>query len=109
MPTISLHPKNVFVYLVGNVTVVSFSCKATGIPKPMIVWLKNNSTKSNGTVIQISSISVLILLLKEKEKAEGKYSCIAKNSMGQAYSKEGTLEILTQRSPPVPGADSVCL
>jgi len=102
VPTISVHPKNVSVYLVGNITEISFSCKATGIPKPVIGWLKNNSTKSNGTVIQTGSISVLILLLKEKEKAPGKYSCIATNSIGQAYSKEGTLEILTRRSLPIP-------
>ena len=109
VPTISVHPKNVSVYLVGNITEISFSCKATGIPKPLIGWLKNNSTKSNGTVIQTGSISVLILPLKEKEKAPGKYSCIATNSIGQAYSKEGTLEILTRRSLPIPGANSVCL
>ena len=71
VPTISVHPKNVSVYLVGNITEISFSCKATGIPKPVIGWLKKNSTKSNGTVIQTGSISVLILPSKEKEKAPG--------------------------------------
>ena len=97
MPTISRHPKNVSVYLEGDVTMVSFSCKATGSPPPVVGWLKNNSTKANGTVIQTGSISSLILILAEKEKTAGTYNCVAKNSAGEAYSSEGKLEIFTQR------------
>ena len=79
---------------------VSFLCKVTGNPTPVIGWLKDNSTKANGTVIQIGGISSLILALAAKEKTPTKYSCAAKNAVGKAYSEEGTLEILAHRLRP---------
>ena len=79
---------------------ISFLCKATGNPTPVIGWLKDNATKANGTIIQTGSISSLILVLAAKEKNPTKYSCVAKNSVGKAYSKEGTLEILTHKPRP---------
>lgn len=86
--------------LEDNVTVISFSCEATGSPKPVIGWLKNNSTKVGGTVIQTGSISSLILVLLRKEKFPGKYNCFAENSVGKVYSNEATLAFPTKRPHP---------
>ncbi|XP_067042741.1 contactin-2-like isoform X2 [Acropora muricata] len=93
-PSITFHPKNIRVYMEEKLFIASFTCKATGNPEPVITWLKNNSTKANGTSILAGSISTLILALHGGEKTLGNYSCVAKNLAGQAYSKEGTLEIL---------------
>ena len=92
-------------YLEENFTMFSFLCKATGKPTPVIGWLKDNSTKANGTVIQTGGFSSLILVLAAKVKNPTKYSCVAKNSVGKAYSKEGTLEILTHKRRP--GANGI--
>ncbi|XP_068674857.1 immunoglobulin superfamily DCC subclass member 3-like isoform X1 [Montipora foliosa] len=100
-PTITFHPQNVQVFLEGNFTIVSFICKATGNPTPLISWLRDNSTEANGTVIQTGSISTLILVLLGEEKNFSKYSCLAKNTDGKAYSKEGALMILASRSQSV--------
>ena len=81
-------------YREEKIFIASFICKATGNPEPVITWLKNNSTKANGTSIQADTISTLILALHGGVKTFSKYSCVAKNLAGQAYSKEGTLEIL---------------
>lgn len=93
-PSITFHPKNIRVYKEEKLFIASFTCKATGNPEPVITWLKNNSTKANGTSVLAGSISILILALHGGEKTLGNYSCVAKNLAGQAYSKEGTLEIL---------------
>lgn len=95
-PTVLLYRQSVSVFLEGNYTVVSFLCKATGNPRPLIGWLKDNSTKANGTVIQTGSISMLIVVLVGKDNKRGKVSCVAKNLIGEAYSKEAKLEFLTQ-------------
>lgn len=93
-PSITFHPKNIRVYKEEKLFMASFTCKATGNPEPVITWLKNNSTKANGISVLAGSIATLILALHGGEKTLGNYSCVAKNLAGQAYSKEGTLEIL---------------
>ena len=93
-PSITFHPQNIRVYKEEKLLIASFTCKATGSPEPVITWLKNNSTKANGTSIQAGSISTLILALNGGEKTLSNYSCVVKNLAGQAYSKEATLEIL---------------
>ncbi|XP_068674867.1 peroxidasin-like [Montipora foliosa] len=98
-PAITFHPQTTSAYIEGNFTVVSFQCKATGNPTPGISWLRNNSTKANGTVFQAGSISTLLLVLPGRKKTSScKYNCIAKNSFGKAYSKEGTLNIVDKKS-----------
>ena len=79
---------------------VSFACKAAGSPPPVVTWLKNNSTKPNGTVLEIDGISWLILVLVEKQHSEDRYICVARNSEGEAYSTEAMV-IIT-----VPGVDN---
>ena len=74
-----------------------FHCKAIGIPRPAIDWLENNSTKANGTVIQTGSTSTLILVLHGGEKNLSKYSCVAKNLAGQAFSCEATLKVFAYK------------
>ena len=106
MPTISTHPKNVFVSFKENITLVSFACKATGSPPPVVTWLKNNSTQANATVVETDGMSWLILLLvKNDENSLNKYNCFARNLVGKAYSNEATM-IKTQTSFPDKGKAS---
>ena len=79
---------------------VSFACKVTGSPPPVVTWLKNNSTQSNATELEIDGISWLILVLVGKQNNEDRYICAARNSEGEAYSPEA-MAIIT-----VPGADN---
>ena len=100
MPSISLHSQNVAVSLKQNITIVSFACKVTRSPPPVITWLKNNSTQPNATVLEIDGLSWLILVLVGKQNSEDRYICAARNSVGETYSTEAMV-IIT-----VPGADN---
>ena len=89
-----------------NITLVSFACKATGSPPPVVTWLKNNSTQANATVVEADGMSWLILLLvKNDENSFNKYNCFARNLVGKAYSNEATV-IKTQTSFPDKGKAS---
>ncbi|ROT75125.1 putative myosin light chain kinase [Penaeus vannamei] len=61
---------------------VSFECKVVGYPTPLLQWFKDGQELKPGDVYQLSGTNSL-----------GKYSCIAKNCMGEAKSTaELTLE-----------------
>ena len=79
---------------------VSFACKVTGSPPPVVTWLKNNSTQPNATQLEIDGISWLILVLVAKQNSEDRYIYAARNSEGEAYSSEAMV-INT-----IPGADN---
>ena len=64
---------------------VSFACKVTGSPPPVVTWLKNNSTQPNATQLEIDGISWLILVLVAKQNSEDRYIYAARNSEGEAY------------------------
>ena len=75
---------------------VIFSCQASGFPPLVISWVKNNSTISNGKVVQNGSISSLVLHLLKRKATPGKYKCVVKNPLGEASSSEGALVISTR-------------
>ncbi|KAB7507356.1 Muscle M-line assembly protein unc-89, partial [Armadillidium nasatum] len=54
---------------------VSFECKVVGYPTPVLQWFKDGQELKPGDVYQLSGTNSL-----------GKYSCIAKNCMGEATS-----------------------
>ncbi|XP_064106043.1 titin-like isoform X2 [Macrobrachium nipponense] len=61
---------------------VSFECKVVGYPTPVLQWFKDGQELKPGDVYQLSGTNSL-----------GKYSCIAKNCMGEAQSSaELTIE-----------------
>ncbi|KAA0201384.1 hypothetical protein HAZT_HAZT001725 [Hyalella azteca] len=61
---------------------VSFECKVVGFPTPLLKWYKDGQELKPGDVYQLSGTNSL-----------GKYSCVAKNCMGEASSSaELTLE-----------------
>ena len=80
---------------------VSFACKVTGSPPPVVTWLKNNSTQPNAKVLETDGISWLTLVLVRKQNSEDRYICAARNSEREAYYTEA-MAIIT-----VPGAVNI--
>lgn len=92
-PVFMIHPHSTFTYLDDGIAVVNLSCAAYGFPPPLIAWLQNNSTITNGTVIQNGSISSLSVALNKTTNLSLKYRCVAGNSLGKTFSEEATLTI----------------
>ena len=96
MPVILVHPSNVSLNLEETNIKVIFFCKVIGFPRPLITWLKNDSTLTGGMVVQNGSSSSLMLQSVTKEETFARYKCIAKNSLGEVSSKEGVLVVREQ-------------
>ncbi|XP_067042726.1 fibroblast growth factor receptor 4-like isoform X2 [Acropora muricata] len=93
-PIFKIHPKNVSVSLNdGNITL---ECSAEGSPKPVIIWLKNNSTMVSETSnTQNGTMSFLTIIIHKSMKIQN-YRCIANNSLGNAVSQEATVSFLEE-------------
>ena len=74
---------------------VTLSCSATGFPEPVIGWLKGNLSISN--LSSNGGNSCLVLYAVKKEAANGEYKCVARNSLGEIFSLEGTVTVLTRQ------------
>ena len=92
-PYFVIHPADVSVYEGENVTM---SCLAVGIPVPVIGWLKDNVSIDNFS--SVGGNSSLALRFVERQAPDAKYRCIARNSLGQTYSSEATLTVLTRQT-----------
>ena len=84
-------------YIDDGVATVTFLCEASGLPRPVIGWLKNNSSVSVGTVMQNGSASSLVVASSEITEQPQKYSCYARNSLGNTLSMEATLVIAKRK------------
>ncbi|XP_067042722.1 fibroblast growth factor receptor 4-like isoform X2 [Acropora muricata] len=93
-PVFIIHPKNVSVSLNdGNITL---ECAAEGSPKPVIIWLQNNSTMFSETSnTQNGTMSFLTIIIHKSMKIQN-YRCIANNSLGNAFSQEATVSFLEE-------------
>ena len=87
------HPEDVSIYEGDNVTL---SCSATGFPEAVIGWLKDNVAIGNFSTV--SGNSSLVLRFVKSGSANGKYKCVAWNSLGKTFSLEGTLTVTTQQA-----------
>lgn len=87
------HPKDASIYEGENLTL---SCSAAGSPTPVISWLKDNVSISNFS--SAGGNSSLVLNFVQKETTDGKYGCVAENSLGRAISLEGTLTVLLRQT-----------
>ncbi|KAK2828910.1 hypothetical protein Q5P01_019944 [Channa striata] len=98
-PRIVHHPSDVVVK-VGNPA--TLSCRADGSPKPTIEWLRNGqpleTAKADGQVqpMVLSDGSLFFLSVaggRRSQAHEGVYTCMARNSAGQATSRNASLYI----------------
>uniref|UniRef100_A0A8D0GC51 receptor protein-tyrosine kinase n=1 Tax=Sphenodon punctatus TaxID=8508 RepID=A0A8D0GC51_SPHPU len=69
-----------------------FPCTTMGNPKPSVSWIKGETVLKENARIAILESGSLRIHNVQREDA-GHYRCVAKNSLGTAYSKPGTLEV----------------
>ncbi|EMP30780.1 Muscle, skeletal receptor tyrosine protein kinase [Chelonia mydas] len=67
-------------------------CTTMGNPKPSVSWIKGETVlKENARIAVLESGSLRIHNVQRED--EGHYRCVAKNSLGTAYSKPVTMEV----------------
>ncbi|XP_066017975.1 fibroblast growth factor receptor 4-like isoform X2 [Pocillopora verrucosa] len=90
-------PKNQTVVAGFNVTL---NCNAQGSPMPSITWIKNNDSlaiqsnpriKDIETVLDYKQIHSQLVIEDAKKKDEGKYHCVANNTVGEKASNPAFL------------------
>lgn len=67
-------------------------CTTMGNPKPSVSWIKGDSALRENSRIAVLESGSLRIHNVQKEDA-GQYRCVAKNSLGTAYSKLVKLEV----------------
>ncbi|XP_003463833.2 muscle, skeletal receptor tyrosine-protein kinase isoform X2 [Cavia porcellus] len=73
-------------------------CTTMGNPKPSVSWIKGDSALRENTRIAVLESGSLRIHNVQKEDA-GQYRCVAKNSLGTAYSKLVKLEVEEEHEP----------
>ncbi|KAI5644534.1 immunoglobulin i-set domain-containing protein [Phthorimaea operculella] len=97
-PRIKEHPADT---IVGRSEPATLRCVAEGKPKPTIQWYKDGSPLAPADhphrVLLEDGLLFLRVMRGKKESDEGVYWCVARNSVGEAYSKNATLTIAVLR------------
>ena len=86
-----MHPQDNTMKLKSGTAVVALKCAAEGLPRPVISWLRNNSTVVNETVTINGSVSTLNLVFRTIKDEDPKFMCVATNVVGRTYSSEAAL------------------
>ncbi|XP_032745709.1 muscle, skeletal receptor tyrosine-protein kinase isoform X6 [Rattus rattus] len=73
-------------------------CTTMGNPKPSVSWIKGDSALRENSRIAVLESGSLRIHNVQKEDA-GQYRCVAKNSLGTAYSKLVKLEVEEDSEP----------
>ncbi|XP_004848189.1 muscle, skeletal receptor tyrosine-protein kinase [Heterocephalus glaber] len=73
-------------------------CTTMGNPKPTVSWIKGDSALRENARIAVLESGSLRIHNVQKEDA-GQYRCVAKNSLGTAYSKLVKLEVEEESEP----------
>ncbi|XP_055908700.1 tyrosine-protein phosphatase Lar isoform X6 [Eupeodes corollae] len=82
---------------VGHTAVMQ--CKAIGNPQPTIYWIKNQ-TKVDMSNPRYSIKDGGLQIENSREEDQGKYECVAENSVGTEHSKATNLYVKVRRVPP---------
>nr|XP_008118561.1 PREDICTED: muscle, skeletal receptor tyrosine-protein kinase isoform X2 [Anolis carolinensis] len=88
-PKITRPPSNV--KIIEGLKAV-FPCTTMGNPKPSVSWIKGENVVKENTRIAILESGSLRIHNVQREDG-GHYRCVAKNSLGTAYSKPVILEV----------------
>ena len=102
VPVITYPPDN-FTLEVNEGMTVTFSCNATGIPAPTIVWFRDNTELNTTTNSQVRlndptdpvvvfspggsilSVSRELMISDTMDQDSGTYSCVASNGVGSMH------------------------
>ncbi|XP_026759735.2 roundabout homolog 1-like [Galleria mellonella] len=97
-PRIKEHPADT---IVGRSEPATLRCVSEGKPKPTIQWYKDGiplaPTDHPHRVLLEDGLLFLRVMRGKKESDEGVYWCVARNSVGEAISKNATLTIAVLR------------
>ena len=70
-----------------------FECYASGAPKPVISWFKDDTRLLSGGNIISAESGQLLVIRQTTENDEGSYTCVATNSQGMdSYTVELTIK-----------------
>ncbi|XP_030629378.1 receptor-type tyrosine-protein phosphatase F-like [Chanos chanos] len=98
-PTIDMGPQ---LKVVERLRTATMLCAASGDPDPEISWFKDflpvDINGSNGRIKQLRSGALQIESSEESD--QGKYECVAMNSVGTRYSAPANLYVRVRRVPP---------
>ncbi|KRG03744.1 tyrosine-protein phosphatase Lar isoform X6 [Drosophila mojavensis] len=78
---------------------VQMQCKAIGNPVPTIYWIINQ-TKVDMTNPRYVINNGVLQINNSSEEDQGKYECVAENSIGTEHSKATNLYVKVRRVPP---------
>ncbi|XP_072295419.1 receptor-type tyrosine-protein phosphatase F-like [Eucyclogobius newberryi] len=103
-PMIDMGPQ---LKVVERTRTATLLCAASGAPDPEIHWFKDFlpvDISSNGRVKQLRSggtpIRGALQIENSEESDQGKYECVATNSVGTRYSTPANLYVRVRRVPP---------
>ncbi|KAM7354359.1 tyrosine-protein phosphatase Lar isoform 3-T7 [Cochliomyia hominivorax] len=77
----------------------TMQCKAIGNPTPNIYWIKNQ-TRVDMSNPRYSIKDGGLQIENSREEDQGKYECVAENSVGTEHSKATNLYVKVRRVPP---------
>ncbi|XP_021098568.1 hemicentin-1 [Heterocephalus glaber] len=102
LPSIEGPEREVVVETISNP--VTLTCDATGIPPPMITWLKNHKPLENSDSLEVHILSggSKLQIARSQHSDSGNYTCIASNIEGKA---QKNFILLIQVPPSVAGAE----
>ncbi|KRF81059.1 tyrosine-protein phosphatase Lar isoform X4 [Drosophila virilis] len=78
---------------------VQMQCKAIGNPTPSIYWIINQTKVDMSNPRYVINNGVL-QINNSREEDQGKYECVAENSIGTEHSKATNLYVKVRRVPP---------
>lgn len=106
-PVFFTHPHRYIAHLNRDgFAAVTLSCEARGFPTPVISWLQDKTLlKSDSTVTQNGDTSSLTVVFTTETEQPLKYRCLANNSMGKTWSKEGEVTIVASAQRKIPVSD----
>ncbi|KAM6165457.1 hemicentin-1 [Erethizon dorsatum] len=102
LPSIEGPEREVVVETISNP--VTLTCDATGIPPPMITWLKNHKPIENSDSLEVHILSggSKLQIARSQRSDSGNYTCTASNIEGKA---QKNYILLIQVPPSVAGAE----
>ena len=90
LPEITVHPEAQTKTEGENVTL---SCNVAGNPAPTISWTRNGSPLNTTGRIKFLDGEKHLTITNVNRRESGEYRCVASNSLGNATSNVGTLNV----------------
>ncbi|XP_063916510.1 MAM domain-containing glycosylphosphatidylinositol anchor protein 2-like [Zophobas morio] len=90
-PSLQIYPNNGEVFTTRKGAPVSFECRASGNPLPVVQWSKKEGVLPSGLQVQTG---YLLSLPSVQRQDAGEYQCTASNGIGQPVTGDVKLHVL---------------